>query len=70
MTPAAMGCRTGPSTKISFDAFVSDLETVVDAAGLTRFALFGISQGCAVSIAYAVRHPDRVSHLIPTAASR
>jgi pimeloyl-ACP methyl ester carboxylesterase len=50
--------------EISFDAFVSDLETVVDAAGLTRFALFGISQGCAVSIAYAVRHPDRVSHLI------
>jgi len=38
---------------ISFDAFVSDLETVVDAAGITRFALLGISQGCAVSIAYA-----------------
>ena len=49
---------------VSFDAFVSDLETVVDAAGLTRFALFGISQGCGVSIAYAVRHPERVSHLI------
>jgi class 3 adenylate cyclase/pimeloyl-ACP methyl ester carboxylesterase len=50
--------------EISFDAFVSDLETVVDAAGITRFALLGISQGCAVSIAYAVRHPERVSHLI------
>jgi class 3 adenylate cyclase/pimeloyl-ACP methyl ester carboxylesterase len=50
--------------EISFDAFVSDLETVVDAAGLTRFALLGISQGGAVSIAYAVRHPERVSHLI------
>ena len=50
--------------EISFDAFVSDLEAVVDAAGLTRFALLGISQGCAVSIAYAVRHPERVSHLI------
>jgi pimeloyl-ACP methyl ester carboxylesterase len=50
--------------EISFDAFVSDLEAVVDAAGLTRFALFGISQGCAISIAYAVRHPERVSHLI------
>jgi pimeloyl-ACP methyl ester carboxylesterase len=49
---------------ISFDAFVSDLEVVVDAAQLTRFALLGISQGCAVSIAYAVRHPERVSHLI------
>jgi len=50
--------------EISFDAFVSDLETVVDAAQVTRFALFGISQGCAVAIAYAVRHPERVSHLI------
>lgn len=50
--------------EISFDAFVSDLETVVDAAGLERFDLLGISQGCAVSIAYTVRHPERVSHLI------
>ena len=49
---------------ISFDAFVRDLETVVDATGLDRFPLFGISQGCAVSIAYAVRHPKRVTHLI------
>ena len=36
----------------------------MDAAGIDRFALLGISQGCAVSIAYAVRHPERVSHLI------
>ena len=50
--------------EISFETFVSDLETVVDAAGLDRFPLFGISQGCAVSVAYAVRHPERVSRLI------
>jgi class 3 adenylate cyclase/pimeloyl-ACP methyl ester carboxylesterase len=49
---------------ISLDAWVTDLETVVDAAGLDRFPLFGISQGCAISIAFAVRHPERVSHLI------
>jgi pimeloyl-ACP methyl ester carboxylesterase len=49
---------------ISFDSFVGDLETVVAAAKVERFALFGISQGCAVSIAYAVRHPERVSHLV------
>ena len=49
---------------LSFDAFVRDLETVVDAVELDRFALFGISQGCAVSIAYAVRHPKRVSRLV------
>jgi class 3 adenylate cyclase/alpha-beta hydrolase superfamily lysophospholipase len=50
--------------EISFDAFVGDLEAVADAAKVTRFALLGISQGCSVSIAYAVRHPERVSHLI------
>jgi hypothetical protein len=49
---------------ISFDAFVRDLEAVVDAAGLGRFALLGISQGCAVSVAYAVHHPERVSRLV------
>ncbi len=49
---------------ISFDAFVRDLEAVVDAVGLERFALLGISQGCPVSIAYAVRHPERVSQLV------
>jgi len=49
---------------ISFEAFVTDLETVVDAAGVERFALLGISQGAAVSIEYAVRHPERVSKLV------
>jgi class 3 adenylate cyclase/pimeloyl-ACP methyl ester carboxylesterase len=49
---------------ISFEAFVRDLETVVDVVGLERFALLGVSQGCPVSVAYAVRHPERVTHLI------
>jgi class 3 adenylate cyclase/pimeloyl-ACP methyl ester carboxylesterase len=49
---------------VRFEHFVDDLEAVVDAAGIERFALLGISQGSAVSIAYAVRHPERVSHLI------
>lgn len=49
---------------LSFDAFVQDLEAVVDKVGLERFPLLGISQGCAVSIEYAVRHPERVSGLI------
>jgi pimeloyl-ACP methyl ester carboxylesterase/DNA-binding winged helix-turn-helix (wHTH) protein len=50
--------------EISFDAFVRDLEAVADSSGLERFTLFGASQGCAVSIAYAVKHPERVSRLI------
>ena len=49
---------------LSFEAWVRDLEAVVDAAGLKRFALFGMSQGGAVCVAYAARHPERVSHLV------
>jgi pimeloyl-ACP methyl ester carboxylesterase/DNA-binding SARP family transcriptional activator len=45
---------------LNFDAFVDDLESVVDAAGLDRFDLLGISQGAAVAIAYSTRHPERV----------
>ena len=49
---------------IELNHFVIDLEAVVDAQQLERFDLFGVSQGCAVSIAYAVRHPERVRKLI------
>jgi pimeloyl-ACP methyl ester carboxylesterase len=48
----------------TIDDWVSDLESVVAAAGIEKFALLGISQGGAVAITYAVRHPERVSHLI------
>jgi pimeloyl-ACP methyl ester carboxylesterase/DNA-binding winged helix-turn-helix (wHTH) protein len=50
--------------RFSFDDWVDDLEAVVDAAGLDRFPLLGISQGGPVAIAYAVRHPQRVTHLV------
>ena len=49
---------------MSLDAWVLDLECIVDACGLDRFPLLGISQGCAVCIEYAARHPERVSGLI------
>jgi pimeloyl-ACP methyl ester carboxylesterase/DNA-binding CsgD family transcriptional regulator len=49
---------------LSFDTWVGDLETVVDAAGLDRFALLGISQGAAVALQYAALHAERVSHLV------
>jgi pimeloyl-ACP methyl ester carboxylesterase len=52
------------ASDLSFAAMVSDLESVADASGLTRFSLLGVSQSCAVSVAYAVRHPERVSRLI------
>jgi pimeloyl-ACP methyl ester carboxylesterase/DNA-binding CsgD family transcriptional regulator len=50
--------------QLDLDAFVSDLEAVVDAAGLGRFALLAISQGGAVAVEYAARHPERVSDLV------
>jgi len=49
---------------ISLEAFVRDVESVVAASGLDRFPLFGVSQGCAISVAYAIRHPERVTHLV------
>ncbi len=50
--------------ELSFDSWVRDLETVADAIAEPRFALLGISQGAAVAVAYAVRHPERVTHLV------
>jgi len=49
---------------LSFEAWVRDLEAVVDAVGLRQFPLFAMSQGGTVAIAYTVRHPEKVSHLI------
>jgi pimeloyl-ACP methyl ester carboxylesterase/DNA-binding winged helix-turn-helix (wHTH) protein len=46
------------------DEWQADLEAVVDAAGLRRFALFGMSGGAAISIRYAAHHPERVCHLV------
>ena len=50
--------------EISFESFVTDLELIVETAGITRFPLMGISQGAAVAIEYASRYPENVSHLI------
>jgi pimeloyl-ACP methyl ester carboxylesterase/DNA-binding SARP family transcriptional activator len=50
--------------RFSFEAWVDDLAAVVDANGLDTFPLLGVSQGAAVAIAYAVRYPERVSHLV------
>ena len=58
------GLSSRQVSDFSFEAFVHDLETVVDELALERFALLGISQGAPVSVAYAVRHPERVSRLI------
>ena len=48
----------------SLETWVTDLETVVDAAGIERFPLLGVSQGGPVAMTYAARHPERVRALI------
>ena len=48
----------------SVDTWVGDLEAVVDATGLERFALLGVSQGAGIAVAYAARHPERISDLV------
>lgn len=50
--------------ELSIETWVGDLETVVDAAGLDRFVLLGVSQGAAVAVAYAARHPEHLSRLV------
>lgn len=60
----ALGLSDWDVTELSFESFVRDLETVVDTLGIERFALLGISAGAALSIAYATRHPERVSRLV------
>ncbi|HEX7930509.1 MAG TPA: alpha/beta fold hydrolase, partial [Sphingomicrobium sp.] len=60
----ANGMSDWETPEISFEAFVDDLECVVDASGVEKFDLLGISQGASVAIAYAVRHPEKVRRLL------
>jgi pimeloyl-ACP methyl ester carboxylesterase/DNA-binding CsgD family transcriptional regulator len=62
--PRGCGLSDRNVQDLSLDKWVADLEAVVDAAGMERFPLFAHSQGGAIGIAYAARHPERVSHLI------
>lgn len=66
VTYDARGCGLSQRRvdEISLDTWVRDLEAVVDALGLECFPLLGISQGAAIAVAYAARHPERVSRLI------
>lgn len=49
---------------ITFENMIEDMNAVVEAAGLERFPLFGISQGCSYSIAYSLLYPERVTKLV------
>ena len=62
--PRGCGLSDRDVDAFSLERWITDLEAVVDAAGVTRFALVGLCQGGAVAAAYAARHPDRVSRLV------
>ena len=58
------GLSAAGSEELSVQTWVTDLERVIDTVGLERFALLGASQGAAIAVAYAARHPDRISDLV------
>ena len=58
------GLSERDAEEFTVEAWVRDLEAVVEAAGLERFPLLGISQGASIAITYTTRHPEKVSHLI------
>jgi class 3 adenylate cyclase len=62
------GLSDHDATDYSLDAHLLDLEAVVDRLGLERFALMVPLTGGPVALAYAVRHPQRLSHLLLWAA--
>jgi pimeloyl-ACP methyl ester carboxylesterase len=64
MTRVASDLSDRDVPPVSFQTMLYDLEAAIDALALERFALLGISGGAATSIAYAVRHPHRVSKLV------
>jgi len=62
--PRGCGLSDREVPQFTLDDWVRDLEAVADAAGLVRFSLLGASQGGALAIAYAARHPERVERLV------
>lgn len=58
------GLSSADVVALGVEAAVEEVEAVVQAAGEPRFALLGISGGAATAIAFAARHPERVSHIV------
>ncbi len=59
-----MGLSDRNTADFSLEAKVKDLEAVIDGAGIDRCAIMGLSEGGPTAVAYAVKHPDRVSRLV------
>ena len=62
--PRGVGLSDRENIVFSFEKYIEDLEAVVDATGHEQFVLFGFAGGGAIAVAYAARHPERVSQLV------
>lgn len=62
--PRGCGLSDRDVADLSFEGWIRDLEAVADTLTLQRFPILGFCQGAAVAVAYAARHPERVSRLI------
>src|SRR5690606_1595480 len=62
--PRGCGLSDREVDDLSFEGSIRDLEAVADTLQLRRFPVLAFCQGAAVAVAYAARHPERVSRLI------
>lgn len=62
--PRGTGMSERNIDAVAPELWLKDLEAVVNDLHLQRFSLIGISQGVSTAIRYAVKHPDKVTHLI------
>ena len=62
--PRGSGLSERQVTDLSIEAWNADLNAVAESIDEPRFVLLGLSQGGALAVAYALRHPERVSHLV------
>lgn len=58
------GLSDRDATDFSLDRCLEDLEAAIEACKIGRFVLFGATIGATTALAYAARHPERVSHLV------
>jgi class 3 adenylate cyclase/pimeloyl-ACP methyl ester carboxylesterase len=62
--PRGVGLSDRFARDFSLEARTTDIEAVVDALALERFSLLGIAHGAHAAVSYAVRHPDKLTHMI------
>jgi pimeloyl-ACP methyl ester carboxylesterase/DNA-binding CsgD family transcriptional regulator len=62
--PRGCGLSERYVADLSIEAWNADLDAVAESIDDPRFVLLGLSQGGALAVAYALRHPERVSHLV------